>query len=156
MIKTIKEWKQYNESILVPRNLEGRKDKLRQDRIKLLSQEVIEGYLEIDESFEGIGYQSVKVKEIRGNVDLTINKGYIPTWLRNVKIIGYFYCSNNKLTSLDNCPYFVVGDFFCSNNKLTSLNECPKYTGGDFYCRKNLVKLELPKDVKIKGRFVNE
>ena len=31
-----------------------------------------------------------------------------------------FYCSNNKLSSLDNGPNIVNGNFYCKNNKLTT------------------------------------
>jgi hypothetical protein len=53
------------------------------------------------------------------------------------KVTGHFNCSNNKLTSLINCPYYVGGFFSCSNNKLTSLQHCPRYVGNYFSCTHN-------------------
>jgi len=144
------------ENILVPRNLEGRKEKLRQVNIQLLSQEVIEcDRLNIDESFEGIPDKLVKVKEIKGDVWLTLQKGYIPSWLKDVKIYGWFDCSHNKLTSLENCPQYVGRSFFCNRNKLETLEGCPKYIGKDFYCLYNAKILELPEGVELKGKFKN-
>ena len=32
------------------------------------------------------------------------------------KIKGDFYCSHNKLTSLEFCPKIVKGSFYCYNN----------------------------------------
>lgn len=142
------------ESVLVPRNLEGRKEKLRQMNIQLLSQEVIEGNLTIDETFENIPLELIKVKEINGNVSSMIKKGYIPSWLKNVKVYKSFNCSHNNLTSLENCPQYVGGYFICNHNQLTSLEGCPKYIGGDFYCNNNAEKLKLPEGVKLKGKFV--
>jgi len=71
----------------------------------------------------------------------------IPIVFRNVS--GYFFCDNNKLTSLEGCPKTVGGTFACSFNKLTSLLGSPKTVGGDFYCYyNNLTSLEgCPKTI---------
>jgi hypothetical protein len=50
------------------------------------------------------------------------------------KVYGEFWCSNNKLTTLEGCPNYVGGYFYCSHNKLTSLEGCPNYVGGYFNC----------------------
>ena len=160
------------ENLLIPRNLEGRKEKLKQMNIKLLSQEVIDGELKLDESFMDIDPKFVKVKKVNGCIDLTGVKWIkIPAWLKDVEITGDFDCSYNKLTSLKNCPHKVgksfycqynklislegcpenIGkDFWCYNNKLSSLEGCPKIIGNNFYCRDNKAKLELPNYVKLK------
>ncbi len=164
------------ENILVPRNIEGRKEKLRQYNIQLLSQKVIEGDLRIDDTFEDITDELIKVKEIKGGVWLEIQKGYIPSWLKNVKISGWFTCDNCNLTSLENCPQYIGSSFFCdnnyltslegcpqyvgrnfrcNNNKLISLEGCPKYVGENFYCHNNKEILELPEGVELKGKFYN-
>ena len=54
----------------------------------------------------------------------------------------YSYDLYNKgLTSLPNdAPKYVGGYFWCSNNKLTSLQYAPKYVGGDFWCHNNTKK----------------
>ena len=81
------------ENILIPRNLEGRKEKLKQMNIRLLSQEVIDGDLDIDDSFIDIDPKSVKLKKVTGYVSLSgVSWEKIPVWLKNVKIIGFFYC----------------------------------------------------------------
>lgn len=143
-------YKYIKENILVPRNLERRKETLRQNNIKLLSQEIIEGDLEIDETFEGIDDELVKVKEIKGNVDLTIKKGYIPSWLKNIMIHGSFYCNSNNLNSLENCPLWIGETFSCSYNNLTSLKDGPEYVGFMYRCISNkLTSLEgCPKEIQ--------
>lgn len=154
IIKNINTWKKLNENILVPRNLDSRKEKLRQDLIKLLSQKVIEGDIRIDETFLEVPEDLIKVKEIHGDVILDLY--HIPKFLKDIDVYGNFNCVFCELSSLENCPRYVSGDFSCSNNNLTSLEGCPKYIGGYFFCWNNKEKLQLPKDVKVKGVFVNE
>ena len=123
------------ENLLVPRNIEGRKEKLKQMNIKLLSQEVIDGNLELDESFMDIDAKFVKLKKVNGSVWLFGGKWTeIPEWLKDVEITKNFICSGNKLTLLKNCPQKIGGNFICSNNK---------------------VKLELPDYVKVQFEFIN-
>ena len=56
---------------------------------------------------------------------------------------GDFYCSRNKLTSLEGAPSHVGGDFYCSYNELTSLAGAPSHVGGHFDCSHNkLTSLE--------------
>jgi hypothetical protein len=52
---------------------------------------------------------------------------------------GSFYCSSNKLTSLEYCPSEVGGSFSCSDNKLTSLEYCPSEVGRNFSCYDNVL-----------------
>ena len=144
------------ENILVPRNIEGRKEKLKQMNIKLLSQEVIDRELKLDESFMNIDAKFVKLKKVNSIVWLTGRHWTdIPEWLKDVEITGFFSCSHNKLTTLKNCPQKIGGDFNCTNNLLIYLEGCPKYIGGDFYCYENKIKLELPDYVNLKGEFKN-
>jgi hypothetical protein len=166
-----------NENLLVPRNIEGRKEKLKQLNTRLLSQELIDGDLDLDESFMDINPKFVKLKKVNGYVYLNGEEWTeIPEWLKGIEIIGSFNCSRNKLTTLKNCPQNIgenfyclynnlvslegcpkniKGDFDCSKNKLISLEGCPETIGGDFYCRKNKVELKLPDNIKIGGKFVN-
>jgi hypothetical protein len=53
------------------------------------------------------------------------------------KVSGEFYCSYNKLTTLEGCPNYVGGDFTCYKNKITTLEGCPNYVGDSFYCENN-------------------
>jgi hypothetical protein len=164
-------------NLLTPRNLEGRKEKLKQLNIKLLSQEVIDGNLILDESFMDIDVKFIKLKKVNDYVWLKGGQWTeIPEWLKDVEIDGGFYCSYNKLTTLKNCPKNITGNFYCdynqltslegcpktinnnfscNNNQLTSLEGCPENIGGDFYCVGNKAKLELPDYVKLKGEFIN-
>ena len=58
-------------------------------------------------------------------------------------VTGDFYCSHNKLTSLDGAPQVVGGSFYCFENKLKSLEGAPKEVGKKFYCSDNkLTSLE--------------
>ena len=63
--------------------------------------------------------------------------------IRFGKVSGYFYCSDNKLTTLKGAPKEVSGSFYCSNNNLTTLEGAPQYVKGSFTCNdNNLVSLE--------------
>ena len=64
----------------------------------------------------------------------------LPEILNNIRIGGSFYCSFNKLTTLEGGPVKVGVDFYCSYNNLTSLTGAPKSVGRDFYCGNNPVK----------------
>ena len=143
-------------NLLIPRNLQGCKEKLKQMNIKLLSQEVIDGDLDLDKSFMDIDAKYVKLKKVKGYIWLSEGEWTeIPEWLKNVEISERFNCSYNNLISLKNCPQKIVGSFKCSYNQLTSLEGCPENIGGDFYCGNNKVKLMLPAYVKLKGVFIN-
>jgi hypothetical protein len=79
----------------------------------------------------------------RGDVDLS-NKGLTELPLKFRNVTGYFYCYDNKLTSLEGSPQSVGGRFDCGdNNQLTSLEGGPREVGGNFYCGNNhLTSLE--------------
>jgi hypothetical protein len=53
------------------------------------------------------------------------------------KVVGYFVCDKNSLTTLEGCPKEVGGFFNCAGNKLTSLEHSPKIVDGDFICVEN-------------------
>ena len=87
---------------------------------------------------------------IKGNLDLSqMNLTVLPDILKNVTVDGNFFCYNNKLTSLENCPKTVGGSFDCSYNDLTSLAGSPSSVGRNFDCSYNeLTSLEFaPKTV---------
>ena len=60
-----------------------------------------------------------------------------------------FYCSDNRLTSLEGAPQSVGRNFDCSENRLTSLKGAPQSVGDGFYCSDNrLTSLEgVPQSV---------
>jgi len=173
----ITKFKQFNENLLVPRNLEGRKEKLKQMNIKLLSQEAIYGNLILDESFMDIDAKFIKLKKVNGDVWLSGEKWTeIPECLKDVEISGYFsrfgnklttmkncpqnigsslWCYHNQLMSLEGCPENIKGNFSCQYNQLSSLQGCPKNIVGDLYCNDNKAKLKLPAYVNLKGEFYN-
>jgi len=66
---------------------------------------------------------------------------------------GGFYCSNNKLKSLQYGPTEVKGDFYCNNNQLTSLQYCPSKIDGNFYCASNQLTSLQYYPSEVKGGF---
>jgi hypothetical protein len=82
------------------------------------------------------------VVDVNGDVNLD-DKVLTKIPLNFGVVSGNFWCSNNKLTSLEGCPSHVGGKFYCSYNKLTSLEGCPSHVGGNFWCNNNqLTSLE--------------
>jgi hypothetical protein len=74
--------------------------------------------------------------DVNGDVDLyNCNITELP--LRFNKVSGDFWCGDNNLTSLKDCPRWIGGGFSCSDNKLTSLEFSPDYVGGYFNCDNN-------------------
>jgi hypothetical protein len=77
--------------------------------------------------------------DVDGKVDLSqMNISKLP--LKFGRVTGSFFCSENKLTSLEGSPIFVGGNFDCSKNKLTTLEGCPTEVGDNFWCHKNELK----------------
>ena len=77
----------------------------------------------------------------KGNLNLQdLNLTVLPEMLKDITVDGDFYCGNNNLTSLENCPKTVSGVFGCSSNFLKSLEGAPKFVGENFMCRFNSVK----------------
>ena len=64
----------------------------------------------------------------------------LPPILKDITVNGWFNCSLNCLTSLENCPKIVNGNFYCSWNKLTSLEGAPQKVDRHFICHSNDVK----------------
>jgi hypothetical protein len=90
--------------------------------------------------------------DVEGDVDLS-DRDLTELPIKFNKVSGYFYCYNNKLTSLKGCPKIVGGDFNCYNNQLTSLIGSPEKVGSYFDCHDNkLTSLKgCPKEVG--GKF---
>ena len=77
----------------------------------------------------------------KGNLSLSeMELTVLPEILKDITVSGFFICSNNKLTSLNNSPKTVGGYFSCSNNNLTSLVGAPTSVGGAFNCGNNSVQ----------------
>ena len=108
-------------TIFIPRRIEGRIDRL----IKTYIRNGSKGKLNLQHS------------------NLTV----LPEMLKDITVDGSFYCGNNHLTTLENCPKTVNGVFGCSSNKLISLEGAPKYVGEDFMCRFNPGKF-TEKDIR--------
>ena len=79
------------------------------------------------------------------------NKGLTEFPPNFVEVTGYFYCGNNKLTSLEGCPQTVGRQFYCDYNQLTSLEGCPQTVGGGFYCYNNPLLTTIPAGIQIGG-----
>jgi hypothetical protein len=76
----------------------------------------------------------------------------IPVRFRSVT--GDFFCSRNRLTTLEHAPGHVGGNFFCGNNHLTTLEHAPKHVGRSFSCYDNHLPRGTKKPVGVKGKFV--
>ena len=107
--------------IFIPRRIEGRVERM----IKIYIRNGNKGKLNLQHS------------------NLTV----LPEMLKDITVDGSFYCGNNNLTSLENCPKTVNGVFGCSSNKLISLEGAPKFVGENFMCRFNPGKF-TEKDIR--------
>ena len=86
---------------------------------------------------------------VKGHLDCSDNQ--LTSLPDNLVVKGHLNCSHNQLTSLpDNLV--VKGGLFCNNNQLASLPN-NLIVKGSLYCGYNKVKLKLPKDAKIGGKF---
>jgi len=90
--------------------------------------------------------------DVDGGVDLS-SEGLtkLPLNFRNVS--GYFYCHNNKLTTLEGCPESVGRDFYCHKNQLTTLEGGPESVGGYFSCYDNKLKSLEGGPKRVGGNF---
>jgi hypothetical protein len=76
---------------------------------------------------------------VDGDVDLDLCElKHIPIKFKNV--YGYFWCDDNKLTTLEGCPKYVEKTFTCDRNNLTSLKGCPVLIGKNFSCEDNILE----------------
>ena len=93
-----------------------------------------------------------------GSIDVDSNTSLIrynltkfPLKFNNVN--GYFFCHNNRLTSLEGGPQNTNGFYDCSYNELKSLKGSPKNVGGDFDCSKNKLSSLEGGPLKVVGDF---
>ena len=96
----------------------------------------LEDYFNIQGTYELVD----GVYNVKGNVLLKSNKKVEKLPVKFGKVTGYFYCSYNKLRSLEGSPKWVGDYFSCDNNNLTSFKGAPKFVGGDFFCFGNYLK----------------
>lgn len=91
------------------------------------------------------------IVDVNGDVKLRCNE--LLTNLRRIPIkFGYvsgeFDCSNNNLTTLENCPH-TVKKFDCSENSLINLKHCPLNITLNFYANNNKLStlIDFPKSI---------
>lgn len=95
----------------------------------------------VDEICEEYGIENYSMNpdgsiDVDGSVDLSgIDFTELP--LKFNKVSEHFYCSNNKLTSLEFCPKEVGGNFDCSKNKIINLNGFDCVFNKSFICYNN-------------------
>jgi hypothetical protein len=121
------------------------------------NQFINESNQEIDSICKKYGIENYTINEDRtidvdGGVNLS-NKGLTELPLKFRRVSGYFYCSRNKLTSLEGAPISVGGIFDCYNNQLTSLEGAPKSVAGNFDCYNNKLTTLEGSPKKIGGFF---
>ena len=76
--------------------------------------------------------------DVNGGMNLNFNGRKLDRLpLKFGRVNGNFYCSHNKLTTLEGCPSYVGRYFSCSHNQLTSLEGGPKEVGSGFSCNNN-------------------
>ena len=91
----------------------------------------------------------------KGNLDLnSMNLTELPDILKDISVVGHFWCGYNDLTSLKNAPKSVGGTFSCSSNNLKSLTGAPTSVGGDFYCGNNFLTSLRGAPKTVGGDFV--
>ena len=141
MITSIKAFKE----VFKPYNLASRQQELREQTIKMLGQEILNGDLIVEPWMIDLDPSRVKVRKIVGNLECSeLGLTSLPAWFQSIeKVTGSFDCRNNKLTSLESSPQTVGGSFWCDNNQLTSLEGSPQTVGRSFLCYNNkLTSLE--------------
>ena len=95
--------------------------------------------------------------DVSGDVRVTylnLNLKKIPVQFG--KVGGDFYCTGNKLTSLQGAPSEVGGNFYCFENQLTSLQGAPSKVGGNFNCSDNKLTSLKGAPSKVGGKFVHD
>ena len=70
------------------------------------------------------------------------------------KVDGYFDCSLNNLTSLEDAPQEVDGNFICNQSNLTSLKGAPQKVDGNFDCNNNNLTSLKGAPQKVGGSFI--
>jgi hypothetical protein len=90
--------------------------------------------------------------DVDADVNL-INKSLRQLPLRFGKVRGNFYCSLNKLTSLEGSPISVGATFNCTDNKLTSLVGGPESVGENFACSYNKLTNLIGAPTTVGGDF---
>jgi hypothetical protein len=89
--------------------------------------------------------------DVLGTVDLD-HKGLTRLPFAFGKVGGDFYCSYNRLTSLEGVPREVGGNLWCNNNQLVSLEGAPTNVGGHLVCSADgLQDVSALKQCKIEG-----
>ena len=94
---------------------------------------------DLDKYFKRLGPikidPSTGVVDVIGDVDLKRKTTHLPVKFGTVS--GGFYCSRNKLVSLEGSPRQVAGGFYCFENRLESLEGAPDRVEGRFNCSHN-------------------
>ena len=141
MITSIKVFKE----VFKPYNLAGRQQELREQTIKMLGQEILNGDLDVESWMIDLDPSRIKVRKIVGNLECRfLDLTSLPAWFQSIEeVTGWFDCSSNQLTSLEGGPQTVGESFWCENNRLTSLEGGPQTVGWSFDCHSNkLTSLE--------------
>ena len=89
--------------------------------------------------------------DVNGSVTV-YNKGLDKLIIKFGNVSDSFYCSQNRLTSLEGCPEYV-GEFFdCSDNEITSFKGSPDKIHYGFSCSNNKIR-SFEGCPSINGRF---
>ena len=97
------------------------------------------------------------MKIIEGHVDLdNLFLKEIPDFLSTVdRVQGYFSVTNNRLTSLKNCPRIITNSFYCSDNNIKNLVGGPKEVHENYNLHNNLELVSLEGIPEVIGEDLN-
>ena len=103
----------------------------------------------------GVAFERAEDGTIRvpGSIDISNQQLEKMPDLSMVVVEGSFYCSRNRLTSLEGVPQHVGGTFLCENNLLTSLAGAPQYVGENFRCGHNEITTLEGAPQHVRGLF---
>ncbi len=97
------------------------------------------------------------MKIIQGHVDLDdLFLKELPDFLSTIdKVEGYFSITNNRLTSLKNCPRIINDSFYCSDNNIKNLVGGPKEVHLNYNLHNNYELVSLEGIPEIIGKDLN-
>ena len=143
-MKYINNYKIFEKNLLIPRNVEGRKEKQLQMIYRLLQQDVIDGDLDLDDvQITNLG----KVKRINGELNLENNKTLKS--LDNLEYVKWLSAEESALEDLGNLKKIEKKLYLRWNKNLKSLGKL-EIINGDFWATETILE-DLGNLKKVNG-----
>lgn len=73
--------------------------------------------------------------------------------LSTVTVLGNFYCSFNRLETLEGAPLYVNGNFYSQQSGLKSLKGISQRIGGNVFCDSNKINTFYVRPEEVGGRL---